>query len=48
MFVLFIAALLISVFTVVSIRKSLVFRNEEMQALGLTNPDETNLPEEIH
>ncbi|MGD8552921.1 MAG: CDP-alcohol phosphatidyltransferase family protein [Anaerolineales bacterium] len=48
MFVLFIAALLISVFTVVSIRKSLVFRNEEMQALGLTNPDETNLPEEIN
>ncbi|MGD2058189.1 MAG: CDP-alcohol phosphatidyltransferase family protein [Anaerolineales bacterium] len=39
-FVLLIAALLISVFTVVSIRKSLILRAEEMAALGLSQPEE--------
>lgn len=38
-FVLFIAALLISVFTVVSIRKAFSLRIEEMQALGMSDPD---------
>ncbi len=39
-FVLFIAGLLITVFTVVSVRKSLDLRKEEMALLGLKVPDE--------
>jgi phosphatidylglycerophosphate synthase len=41
-FVLLIAALLITVFTVVSVRKALALRIEEMQALGMSTGDKVD------